>query len=136
MRAKIFDESLIIHTVPLAEVHVGQTDVRVEFDDIYEKRHTVVFAPLQAVRMNTTDCFDLEILVERVDLPENPYKRYILEVIDSPWIELLKRELKKRYENATFMEKSALLHIGFGQRSRDCCVVDRNRLIRTSVKMQ
>lgn len=36
MRAKIVDENLIIHTVPLAEVHVGQTDVRVEFDDIYE----------------------------------------------------------------------------------------------------
>lgn len=54
----------------------------------------MVFAPLQAVRITTTDCFDLEILVERVDLPENPYKRNILEVIDSPWIELLKRELK------------------------------------------
>lgn len=103
MRAKIVDENLIIHKVPLAEVHVGQTDVRVEFDDIYEKRHTVVFAPLQAVRITTTDCFDLEILVERVDLPENPYKRYILEVIDSPWIELLKRELKK---NVTKMRHS------------------------------
>lgn len=42
MRAKIVDENLIIHTVPLAEVHVGQNDVRVEFDDIYEKRHTAV----------------------------------------------------------------------------------------------
>lgn len=37
MRTKIVDKNLIIHTVPLAEVHVGQTDVRVEFDDIYEK---------------------------------------------------------------------------------------------------
>ena len=42
MRAKIVDENLIIHTVPLAKVHVGQNDVRVEFDDIYEKRHTAV----------------------------------------------------------------------------------------------
>lgn len=87
-------------------MHVGQTDVRVEFDNIYEKRHTVVFAPLQAVRITTTDCFDISILVERVDLPKNPYKRYILEVIDSPRIESLKRELKKRDENATFMEKA------------------------------
>lgn len=106
MKTKIVDNELLIHTVPLAEVHVGQTDVIVEFDDIYEKRHTAVFAPLQAVRITTHDCFDIGILVERVDLPKNPYKRYILEVIDSPWIELLTRELKERDADATFMEKA------------------------------
>lgn len=58
------------------------------------------------MRITTTDCFDISILVEQVELPKNPYKRYIWEVIDSPWIESLKRELKERDENATFMEKA------------------------------
>ena len=58
------------------------------------------------MRITTTACFDVSILIERVELHKNPYKRYILEVIDSPWIESLKRELKERDENATFMEKA------------------------------
>ena len=40
MRAKIVDENLIIHTVPLAEVHVGQ--IELYLDIFFDKEYAEV----------------------------------------------------------------------------------------------
>ena len=88
-----------LHVSPMAVVQVGGGRVLVEVDDVDENRIRLVFQPYQAVRITTTDCFDV---------PDGPpmIAQTVLEVIDSPWIEELAATLKRVDHTATFMTKA------------------------------
>ena len=101
---KIFEPSIIIHTVPFAKTIIDDKDntVIVEFDDIDERRRRFCFGPYQAVRIVTADCSDYDFIP--YDIPIGEYKSYIREVCDSKWIRELKKELKARDPDATFLD--------------------------------
>lgn len=96
MLIKRMTDLLVAHTVPLEEIHIDLTSITVELDDINGKRRTVFFRPFQAVRVTTIDCVDLEVY--------GGYRGYLLECIDSPWIEDLQAQLVDSEDN--FLEKS------------------------------
>ncbi len=103
---KIFEPSIIIHTVPFAKTIIDDKDntVIVEFDDIDERRRRFCFSPYQAVRIVTADCSDYDFIPD--DIPIGEYKSYIREVCDSKWIRELKKELKARDPHATFLDNA------------------------------
>ena len=103
---KIFESSIIIHTVPFAKTIIDDAyhKIIVEFDDIDERRRRLCFSPYQAIRIVTADCSDYDFIPD--DIPIGEYKSYIREVCDSKWIRELKNELKARNPDATFLDNA------------------------------
>ena len=112
---KIFEPSIIIHTVPFAKTIIDDKDntVIVEFDDIDERRRRFCFSPYQAVRIVTADCADYDFIPD--DIPIGEYKRYICEVCDSKWIRELKNELKECDPDATFLDNARHFIFNMGE---------------------
>ena len=112
---KIFEPSIIIHTVPFAKTIIDDKDntVIVEFDDIDERRRRLCFSPYQAVKIVTADCADYYFIPD--DIPIGEYKRYICEVCDSKWIRELKNELKARDPDATFLDDARHFIFNMGE---------------------
>ena len=77
----------------------------IDLDDEDEKRHRLIFKPIQALKVTTADCFDPEILV-KCNYRNRRYRSRIIEVIDSDWIRSLSETLKELYPNADFLSKS------------------------------
>ena len=102
---KIFEPSIIIHTVPFAKTIIDDKDntVIVEFDD----------SPYQAIRIVTADCADYDFIPD--DIPIGEYKRYICEVCDSKWIRELKNELKECDPDATFLDNARHFIFNMGE---------------------
>lgn len=85
-----------LHVTPLAVVHADTQRVVIELDDEHEARGRLVFEPYQAVRITTADCFvldDLSILAQTV-----------AEVVDSPWLRVLRAAQLRVDARATFMK--------------------------------
>lgn len=112
---KIFESSIIIHTVPFAKTIIDDKDntVIVEFDDIDERRRRFCFSPYQAVKIVTADCADYYFIPD--DIPIGEYKRYICEVCDSEWIRELKNELKECDPDATFLDNARHFIFNMGE---------------------
>ena len=112
---KIFEPSIIIHTVPFAKTIIDDKDntVIVEFDDIDERRRRLCFSPYQAIRIVTADCSDYDFIPD--DIPIGEYKRYICEVCDSKWIRELKNELKECDPDATFLDNARHFIFNMGE---------------------
>ena len=112
---KIFESSIIIHTVPFAKTIIDDKDntVIVEFDDIDERRRRFCFSPYQAVKIVTADCADYDFIPD--DIPIGEYKRYICEVCDSKWIRELKKELKECDPDATFLDNARHFIFNMGE---------------------
>lgn len=104
MNTRAVNKSLIINNVPLEEIKITQTAVEVRIDDINERRYCITFKPYQAVKVITSDCFDKSILLDSDNYSFGRYKRYILEALDSEWINMMKSTLKSNDENAVFLE--------------------------------
>ena len=112
---KIFESSIIIHTVPFAKTIIDDKDntVIVEFDDIDERRRRFCFSPYQAVKIVTADCADYDVIPD--DIPIGEYKRYICEVCDSKGIRELKKELKECDPDATFLDNARHFIFNMGE---------------------
>ena len=88
-----------LHTTPLEIVHINHNKVTVEADDEGERRFRFVLSPFQAVRMTTIDCFSSLSFEDFVP-------KRIAEVINSDWIEQLRKELSRNDVTATFMNRA------------------------------
>ena len=106
METNIINKSFQIHNVPLEEVNIKQSFVKITLDDINGNRHTVLFNPFQAFKTTTSDCFDKEILVESENYRGGHYKRHILEVKNSQWLNSLIDSLKLIDDSADFLQNS------------------------------
>jgi hypothetical protein len=85
-----------LHVTPLATLTVDGSEVIVEIDDVDEVRWSLRFAPYQAVRVTTADCFDLKS-------GEVRFAQRVLELVDSDWIRSLTDVLARTDISATFM---------------------------------
>lgn len=96
-----------INSVPYYELFINSTKQYIEFEDVAEKRWRVEFKIVQAWKITTFDCFDLELLDTNESLDENGKNHhYLLEVNDSQWIKELKKELNARDNNAKYLQES------------------------------
>ncbi len=99
MRTVELQELLKLNTTPLAVVRIENSSVIVEADDEQEQRIRFIMRPYQALRMTTADCF---MVPEGVAMRPNR----VVEVLDSVWLQELKRNLSVVDATATFMSKA------------------------------
>lgn len=117
MRIIIANKNVQIHTTPLEDVRITGSKVSILFDDIHETRWCITFSPYQAVKVTTIDCiydgvinqiFDIPDAFLEVNKSQNPfgkvYRKYLLEVLDSDYVQQLKRSVIDN--SATFLEKA------------------------------
>lgn len=88
-----------IHTVPLPELRVAQSQVELSLDTADEQRQHFVFRPYQAIRVTTEDCF--------LASPDSGlHKGGVFVVEDSPWLLELRKALSQIDRGATFLDRS------------------------------
>jgi hypothetical protein len=83
-----------LHTVPRPALTVERSRAVVEVDDEHERRITLTFSPLQALRVHTADLFT------------EPLGREVVEVTDSGWVRELTETLARLSPHATFMARA------------------------------
>jgi hypothetical protein len=105
----IANQELEIHETPLERLVYDGSELVVEFDDIHERRVALRFAPCQAVKVTTIDCFSVPTLFVNGRL-----RRHVLEVVASPWIIALKEELSSHDHHATFLNSAHHFILPFG----------------------
>ena len=88
-----------LHTTPLASIRIQDLRVVAEVDDEKENRFSLVFAPYQAVRITTFDCYLPPINVKIIP-------GTILEVLESDWLAQLSGILSKVDAAGAFMNKA------------------------------
>ncbi len=88
-----------LHTTPLARIHVADGRIVIEADGEQERRVRFVCEPYQAMRVVTSDCFEV---------PEGLTIRsgVVIEVFDSEWLATLSDALRRNDYTATFMQKA------------------------------
>ena len=112
MIIKKTNDLLVIHETPCEEIHINSNSITIEFDDINEARRKIFFCPFQAVRITTIDCVDLDTVIVPESYSNGRYRRYLLECIDSPWIDNLKSQLVDSTDD--FLEKSKHFMLDLG----------------------
>src|SRR4051794_36076125 len=98
---KIYSHEPTIHNTTLEKIVFDAGALTGEFDDSHEVRRRIVFAPCQAIKITTIDCFDMRSI-----LMNGTLERYILELEDSQWIKELEGELHSNDHSATFMDRA------------------------------
>ena len=99
MRYRKIPSAPSIHEVPLPEIAVERSRVRLTLDGTDEQRRSLIFFPYQAIRVTTQDCF--------VVAPESGlYKGGVFLVEESPWIADLREALRQIDRKATFLDQS------------------------------
>ena len=99
MRYRKIPSAPSIHEVPLPEIAVKNSRVRLTLDGTDEQRRSFIFFPYQAIRVTTQDCF--------VVSPESGlYKGGVFWVEDSPWIADLRKALSQVDRQARFLDQS------------------------------
>lgn len=88
-----------IHPVPLPEIAVARSEIKLMLDGADEQRKLFIFQPYQAIRITTQDCFV-------VPLDSGFYKGGVFWVEESLWIAELKSALNQVDRLATFLDKS------------------------------
>lgn len=91
----------LLHETPLAAVQFEDGEVILDVDDENEKRMRITFAPYQAMRIVTADCF---LLPKESD--ESIISKTIVEIDDSKWLMELKYNLSEVDAGADFMDKA------------------------------
>jgi len=117
MSVKIVAKIPEIHSVPLSSIDINENPYRqvIEFDDVNEKRWRLTLKPVYAWKITSIDCFDGTILTSNLEVfNQGRYSAYILEVLDSPWIQELVKLDKCRSNCEHEVEKSHhyILHLG------------------------
>ncbi|WP_432401407.1 hypothetical protein [Wukongibacter sp. M2B1] len=101
MDINILAEHVEIHETPLEKVTMKDSSINIEFDDVNENRWEIEFSPFQGLNITTIDCIDTSKFLKK-------YGRvpHLFEVIDSKWIEKLKKRLIKRGRETDFVDKA------------------------------
>ena len=115
MKTKIVFKDFQIHNVPMETILLdesGKFESCIMLDDINEKRWKIVFKAYQALKLTAVDCVEYEegyfknFCYQKEGESFLSSCRYILEVIDSEWINELKENLLKNDTEANFMDKA------------------------------
>jgi hypothetical protein len=99
MRYILIPNSPLIHLVPLMELAIAKSQVKLSLDDADEQRRHIIFRPYQAIRVTTEDCF-------LVPPDSGFYKGGVFMVEDSPWLVELGQALSRIDRRAKFLDKS------------------------------
>lgn len=95
---KVIHKLSTMSASPDARAIVEGSKVKVELDDD-ERKLRLSFAPYQALRITTADCFAVTD-----DIVLTP--RTIMEVLDSDWLLTLRTALAQADESASFLDRS------------------------------
>lgn len=119
MKTKIFSKRLQLHNVPLERLVFDSNKMEDQYilvDDKNEVRWKIKIKVLQALKITTIDCANLnffegrdfcdECFEEEGGYPVAQFRNYIMEVQDSEWIKELKSSLKEVDPEADFMDKA------------------------------
>lgn len=96
---KIYDNSFIIHTVPLESFYSNESNFILEIDDKDCIRKKLTFVNYGAIRFTPMDAVNL-IDYDCVDFKENEYLRVILEDVDSDLIKEFDRKFREYNMNS------------------------------------
>jgi len=108
MKTKIAYKDIEIHTVPLERLVLDQDNTKDNFlllDDVNEKRWKITFKRLHGLKITATDYRGLDFRKGVGNFPDECFTKgknfphchkYIMEVIDSPWIKELKNTLGEK----------------------------------------
>lgn len=89
---KIVNKSIMINDAPLEEIQIDNSKLVILFDDFNEDRWMFKVTNI-AFRLIDLDYTKPNVyVIDRLNLSNGRFYKYILEVIDSPWI----RELEKK----------------------------------------
>lgn len=101
---KVLHEDIEIHSVPLEKIEITDTAIKINYDDINENRVYLTFNTYQAFKIITIDCVSAQDYYNDFCYKNGIHHRYILEIIDSPWIKNLKSSLTD--VTANFLDKA------------------------------
>ena len=94
MKTKIIDRETVIHTVPLEKIDYGK-NLTVHFDDINLNRIVKKFIEVISFKVTYEDVWNCDYLCEEAFYTDengvDRYIRYIYEVLDSKWIDELRK---------------------------------------------
>lgn len=101
---KVLHQDIEIHSVPLEKIEITDTVIKIDYDDIGGNRVRITFNTYQAFKITTIDCVSAQDYYNDFCYKNGIHHRYILEVIDSPWIKDLRNNLTDT--TATFLDKA------------------------------
>ena len=94
MKTKIISSNIVIHTVPLEKIDFD-TQLTVTFDDVNLNRITKKFINVIAFKFVFEDVWDYDYMCDEAFYTDENgnerYKRYIYELLDSKWIDELRK---------------------------------------------
>lgn len=94
MKTKIIYSNIVIHTVPLEKIDFD-TQLTVTFDDVNLNRITKKFINVIAFKFVFEDVWDYDYMCDEAFYTDENgnerYKRYIYELLDSKWIDELRK---------------------------------------------
>jgi hypothetical protein len=94
MNYKIVTKTPEIHSVPLSNICINDREFFVEFDDISEQRWRMDFKTNFAWKSTCVDYLEINpLLIKELIDDKNVFHSYVVEVIDSIWL----NELKQNY---------------------------------------
>ena len=107
---KIADGNLVLHNVPLPEIRYADSTLTLELDDEHFRRKTVVFSPIQGIKLTTSDCADIPTAEK--SFSSGRYKRYVLEDTDSAWVKELRNGIIDKNDDFTKKTRHFIIDIG------------------------
>ena len=107
---KIADGNLVLHNVPLPEIRYADSTLTLELDDEHFRRKTVVFSPIQGIKLTANDCADIPMTEK--SFSEGRYKRYVLEDTDSAWVKELRNGIIDKNDDFTKKTRHFIIDIG------------------------
>lgn len=111
MKTKIIDSNIVIHTVPLEKIDFD-THLTVAFDDVNLNRITKKIINVVAFKVVYDDVWDYDYMCDEAfytdEKGNEKYKRYIYELLDSKWIDELRKNSDE--QDADVFEKNEYHH--------------------------
>lgn len=107
---KIADGNLVLHNVPLPEIRYADSTLTLELDDEHFRRKTVVFSPIQGIKLTANDCADIPTAEK--SFSSGRYKRYVLEDTDSAWVKELRNGIIDKNDDFTKKTRHFIIDIG------------------------
>ncbi len=114
MHIKIIRDDIVLHEIPLEKIKFDENKLIISVEDSNGKRFSIVFSPVQAFRATTADCIEFDAqIIDSCCKNTGIYKRHIIEILDSDWIEYLRKTLLLRNEH-DFLHESRHFYIDIG----------------------
>lgn len=107
MKIKFLREDVVFNNVPYADISIKGSQLKISLDDKDENRITLCLYPIQAIKLITEDCYDFPAeIINECKQKYGFYKRHVVEILDSPWIQQLKTTASMYQNDAGFLDKS------------------------------